>query len=121
MPHRQRYRTKQAYLFPRIVQRKQGDEPAFRWLVGSLESGIEPQDSELILSGSEEKSYYLEREQFRMDKEGVIWRVSSSDPDRPLIPRSLRQEVMSPIHDIPSSGHRGVQRTQAKAREMFYC
>lgn len=57
---------------------------------------------------------------FRMDKEGVIWIVSFPDPDRVLVPRSLRQEVMSTIHDIPSSGHQGVQRTKAKAREMFY-
>lgn len=54
-----------------------------------------------------------------MDKEGVIWKVSSPDPDKFLVLSSLRQEVMSTIHDIPSSGHQGVQRTKAKAREMF--
>lgn len=102
------------------IARKQRDEPAFRWLVGFLESVIVPQDIELILSGPEEKCYYLERGHFRMDKEGVIWRVSSPDHDRLLVPSSLRQEVVSTIHDIPSSGHQGVQRTKAKAREMFY-
>lgn len=89
------------------LARKQRDKPAFRWLVEILESGTMPQDSKLILSGPEEKCYYLERGQFRMDKEGVIWRVSSPDPDRLLVPStsSLSQEVMSTIHDITSSGY----------------
>lgn len=36
---------------PEELASKQRDEPAFRWLVGFLESGSVPQDSELILSG----------------------------------------------------------------------
>lgn len=58
--------------------------------------------------------------EFSMNKEDVIWRVGSPDSDRLLVPSSLRQVVMSTIHDIHSSGHQEVQRTRAKAREMFY-
>lgn len=36
-----------------------------------------PLDTELIMSGPEEKCYYVERWQFKMDKEGVNWKVSS--------------------------------------------
>lgn len=101
------------------LARKQRDEPAFRWLVRFLKAGMMPQNNEFILSGPE-KCYYLERGQLRMHKEGVIWRLSSPDPDRLLIPSSVWQEVMSTVHDIPCSGHQGVQHTKANAREMFY-
>lgn len=52
-----------------------------------------PQDSELIVSGKEEKCNYLQLGQFRMHKEGVILRVCSLDPNRLLVPSSFRQEV----------------------------
>lgn len=70
---------------PKELARKQRHESAFCWLVGSLQSGIVPQDSELILSRPEKKCYFLERGQIKMNKEGVILRVSSPDPDRLLV------------------------------------
>lgn len=101
LTYRQRYKGISLSSYsPEEIARKQIDEPALRWLVGSLESGIVPQNSKLILSGPVTLLTLI--------------------GDRLLVPSTLRQEVMSTIHDIPSSGHQGVQRTKAKAREMFY-
>ena len=33
---------------------------------------------------------------------------------------NLREEVLALVHDIPSSGHLGVQRTKLRATENFY-
>lgn len=94
---------------PEEIAKKQRDGPAFPWLFGFLDSGILSQESELILSGPNKKCYSLEREQFRMDKEGAIWKVYFPDLDKLLVPSSLRTEVISTVHDIPSSGHQGIQ------------
>ena len=58
--------------------------------------------------GPEAKCYFLERGQFKIDDKGVIWRAGSSESDRLLVPGNLREEILTLVHDIPSSGHQGV-------------
>lgn len=59
----QRFEDEDLIMHPREeLAKRQRDEPAFRWLVDFLKLGIAHQDSELILSGPEEKCFYLERE-----------------------------------------------------------
>ena len=84
------------------------------------DSGDTPSECELILTGPEAKCYFLERGQFKIDDKGVIWRAGSSESDRLLVPGNLREEVLALVHDIPSSGHQGVQRTKLRAKENFY-
>ena len=70
----------------------------------------------------EVKCYHLERDCFRLDDLGVIWRQTgdSEDAERFLIPRTLRDEVMRLCHDVPSVGHQGVTRSKKRLRQNFY-
>lgn len=105
---------------PEELAAKQHADPAFRFLMDFLKSRLTPRENELVLSGPEEKCYYLESSQFKLDDKGVIWKVNAPDPDRLLVPRSLRNEVLSLLHNIPSLGHQRVQRTKGRARDNFY-
>ena len=72
---------------------------------------------DFFLCNAEVKFYHLERDFFRLDDSGVIWRQirDPGDSERFLVPRTLRDEVMRLCHDIPSAGHQGVTRS----KELF--
>lgn len=87
-----------------------------------LASGVTPSEGELFGCNPEVKCYYLERDCFRLDDSGIIWRQTDNSKvqDRLLVPRELRGEVMRLCHDIPSSGHQGVTRSMERLRQTFY-
>lgn len=75
-----------------------------------------------MISSPEEKCYVLERYCFPLDETGVIWRVPE-DLDmslRLLVPGGLMSEVMHLCHDIPSSGHQGIQRTKERLKQQLH-
>jgi hypothetical protein len=37
-----------------------------------------------------------------------------------IVPRELREEVLSLCHDVPASGHQRISRTKARLRERFF-
>lgn len=88
--------------------RLQSTDNVLTFLRAYLESGVLPSKSELMTSSPEEKCYVLERDCFMLNDRGVIWRNPAEDKD--ALPKALREEVMYLCHDIPSSGHQGIQR-----------
>lgn len=75
---------------------------------------------DIIPPAPEEKGNNLERGQFRMDKDGVIRKIRSAFSDRVLVPSSLRQEVISAVHNISSYGQQSVQRTKENAENFSF-
>lgn len=57
-----------------------------------------------------------------LDDKEVIWWKPSEEKDalRLLVPKALREEVMYLCHDIPSSGHQGIQRSKERQKPNFY-
>ena len=84
--------------------------------------GTIPEESALMLASSEAKCYMLERHRFRIDDDGVVWRLpdEKGDPDRLLVPDTLRDDVMHMCHDVPSAGHQGIQRSKQRLKTYFY-
>ena len=81
----------------------------------------EANKGDLFLASPEAKCYYNERAMFELDDDGVIWRKPDTrhDPLRLLVPSTERAEIIRLCHDIPSSGHQGVQRTRERLRNNF--
>ena len=72
-----------------------------------LVSEAVPSAEELFGCNPAVKCYPLERDCFRLDDSGVIWRQTGDpgDSERVLTPRTLQDEVMRLCHDVPSAGH----------------
>ena len=87
-----------------------------------LVSGAVPSAEELFGCNPEVKCYHLERDCFRLDHSGVIWRqiADPGDSECVLVPNTLRNEVMSLCHDVPSAGHQGVARSKERLLQNFY-
>ena len=104
------------------MAKQQQSDHALTHLRNYLESGDFPAEHDLMIASPEEKCYVLERDCFVMDSKGVIWRKAEldGDPLRLLIPHSKREEILYLCHDIPSSGHQGIQRSKEKLKLSFY-
>ncbi|XP_046548023.1 uncharacterized protein LOC124257985 [Haliotis rubra] len=90
-----------------------------RWVDG----GEVPSDSELYLSSLAAKSYWVDRELFERNEEGVLVRKgipAVNDTEKLLIPRTLQRMVLYQMHDIPSSGHLGVTKTKERIKERYH-
>jgi hypothetical protein len=89
----------------------QGKDTNIAFLREYLLHKTEANEGDLFLASSEAKCYFNERAMFVLDDDGVIWRKPNArhDPLRLLVPSTERAEIIRLCHDIPSSGHQGVQ------------
>lgn len=64
-----------------------------------------------MISSQEAKCYIQERDCFCLDETELLWRRAdeSAEAKQLLILHNLRSEVMHLCHEIPSSGHQGIQ------------
>ena len=86
-----------------------------------LVSEAVPSAEELYRCNPEVKCYHLERDFFRLDDLGVIWRQTGDpgDSEPVLVPRTLRDEVMRLCHDVSSTGHQGATGSKERLRQNF--
>jgi hypothetical protein len=57
---------------------------------------------------------------FFIDKSGLLRNLDKhSSKPRLVIPRDLTEEIMSLCHDIPSSGHQGINRTMKRIKDKY--
>lgn len=70
----------------------QSADKVLTFLHAYLESGVLPNESELMTSSPEEKCYFC----FMLDDRGVVWYKSAEDKDalQLLVPKTMREEVM---------------------------
>lgn len=75
---------------------------------------FEAQDSNLALRWTDRGYYMTQGVLYRCDPEGEI--------EEPLLvlPEIWREEVMKQLHDAPTAGHLGVERTLRKLMERYY-
>lgn len=55
--------------------------------------------------------------------EGVLFRIDpDGDSEEPqlVVPRTMREDLMKELHDAPTAGHLGVERTLKKMKERYY-
>ncbi|XP_033759516.1 uncharacterized protein K02A2.6-like [Pecten maximus] len=110
-----------AYSAPDIKasQEKDPDLVALRdW----LENGHELSENDIFLSDRAVKYYWINRERYYLDADGVLMRKSVDPGGDPIliVPLDQRKEVISLCHDIPASGHQGIKRTEERVRRNHY-
>ena len=87
-----------------------------------LNKGTLPSENELFLSSPAAKSYWLNRQLFTIDGSGLLWKKKKDDSGKLLlvIPEPLKQDILSLCHDIPASGHQGIDRTMSRVKDKYY-
>ena len=83
-----------------------------------------PMWTEVAREGLDAKSYWAQWDRMVL-KNGVLYRQWETEAgDRVklqlVLPRSYREEVLTQLHNSPTSGHVGIKKTIATVKERFY-
>ena len=84
----------------------------------------QPALQEMQSTSKATKSLWAQWNRLQLEN-GVLYRRWETEDGRGarlqlVLPRSLVQEVLSALHDAPSAGHLGVNKTLERVRERFY-
>ena len=86
-----------------------------------LETHVQPSEATIFLSGPGAKSYWINRDTFVLEKNGLINYISPKDSKkRLLVPRTFVKELLALCHDLPASGHQGILRTKLRISEKYH-
>lgn len=106
---------------PEQLEQEQEQDPDFKFLLDWLKHGEEPKEGLLFLSSQNAKFYWVNRGDFVLGPQGVLYREKDGDlPRRLVVPLSHRGEILRLFHDIPAAGHQGILRTNEKKRENYF-
>ena len=102
----------------RDLQRR---DPALADIIEYLEFEELPNESKAA------KQLLYTIEQYYLDPEGILCHIwvpggkrSSTPKSQLVVPASLRHEILVNVHDLPTGGHLGVNKTYAKLRERYF-
>ena len=80
-----------------------------------------PSNDELYKASPAAKNYFINKELFTMNGEGMLIKKGEVESDnRMVVPKELRDNINEMCHDIPSSAHQGVERTTARVKQRYY-
>ena len=96
----------------------QAKDPFLSYLKQYLVDQSEPNEGVIMLWGERQKAMWIARDNFCL-KDGIIYKKSSPN-DRIVVPVSLQQNIISLNHDLPLTGHAGIDRTLAKIKGKYY-
>ncbi|KAK3105395.1 hypothetical protein FSP39_024200 [Pinctada imbricata] len=104
------------------VKDLQGKDKDLLSIIQWLTSQQAPSESDLFLNSPASKHYWMNRELFFLCDEGVLWKTEADNNASKLlvVPGSMRKEILSMTHDLPSSGHQGQERTFHRCKSRFY-
>ena len=85
-----------------------------------LRSGDSLNESELFKSSKAQKYYWINKEQFVLKGDVLYKMVHDTDNTLLLVPSTLRDDILRLSHDIPSSGHQGVDRTDSRVKAKYF-
>ena len=107
---------------PTELREAQKADPCLRTLHRWKAKG-KPDRQSMSLEGAELKKYWLCWPQV-MDKQDVLYyRWEEADGQcglKLLVPMQLREALLRHVHDIPTGGHPGVERTLARLKQKYY-
>jgi hypothetical protein len=85
-----------------------------------LQIKVEPKDKILFFASPAAKKYVINKEQFFLDENGILWNRSQNSTIRLVVPKKYKQEVMRLNHDLILTGHQGIGRTRARIKSEYY-
>ena len=91
----------------------------FELVLPWLENGTIPDEGSVFISSPGAKYYWIHKEELKLNK-GILWRKKPENNMVMVIPRTLRETLVKGYHDLPSSGHQGVDRTKLKIQQKYF-
>ena len=108
-----------AYSWNEIGKQQQTDID-FKFVISWLQNQEYPSECDLSLSSPAAKNYWINRELYELDDNGVLWRKPTDQGKATLmVPKSMRNEVLALCHDVPAAGHQGYDRTLARLQQRY--
>ena len=100
------------------IKQFQSQDPQTRFVRGWLLDKLEPSKAELMLAGQPEKFFWLNRNLFYINN-GLLYK-RGEDRDFLIVPPQLKEEIMKLCHNLPSSGHQGIDRTKKRILTTYF-
>lgn len=100
------------------IKSAQRNDTALQIIIKWLEYQDKP-DNELFLMSKAAKAYWINKELFILDQDGLLWKQDEGTKVL-VLPSTMIAEVMNLCHDVPSTGHQGVSSTLSRVKERFY-
>lgn len=99
---------------------EQQKDPDLQLILYWLEHKTEPPEADMFIAGPAAKKYLVNKEQFHLDNQHVLWNLSKSGDQRLVVPKPFVSEVTQLNHNLPITGHQGIDRTRERIRKKFY-
>ena len=103
---------------PDEVATLQKEDPNIGFLHKWLTTGESPSKEFLKLSSPEIKNYWVNRDMCTTKNDILYWRAQHND--LLLVPEKLKETVIGLCHDLPSSGHQGVEGTKKRIKQKYH-
>ena len=108
---------------PQDLRKEQERDPDLKVLIEWLNTGKSPSEADMLLCSPAAKNYWINKDMFGKDNNGIVVKtlfIDKSPIKVWIVPKTLRKEVMKCYHDLPSSGHQGVDRTLGRLKTQCY-
>ena len=107
-----------------IRKEQRADEGVAKMVMWKEKSTTRPTWTEVAREGPDAKSYWAQWDRMVL-KDGVLyrqWETEAGDSVslQLVLPQSYREEVLTQLHNSPTSGHLGIKKTIARVKERFY-
>lgn len=93
------------------MSKGQASDPKLMAVVHWLRHQESPTQAQLSLFDPISKRYWINRERFVLDDDGILWIKNKKEEHRLVVPDAIQLPILELHHDIPSSGHQGSERT----------
>lgn len=99
---------------------EQEKDPDLELILFYLKNKEEPPEHEVFIASPAAKKYLVNKEQFFLKDNLVLCNRAKNDLVRLVVPKTLVAEILTLNHDIPVTGHQGIDRTTARVKKNFY-
>ena len=103
------------------LKEAQINDPNIQKLIAFLTSGQEPEQKDLSICSPEVKYFFLNRSHLVLQDDLLYYQWTDNLCKKLLfiVPKSLREEVMTLNHDLPLTGHMGIDKTIQRIKKSF--
>ena len=85
-----------------------------------METTDTPNEADFFITSPAGKYYWLSKEEFK-NIGSLLYHQRPDGSEKDLVmPQGLKKTALKLNHDLPSSGHQGVDRTKARIKEKFF-
>ena len=96
----------------------QQKDPELKFLYEWLTTSANPKNEELKLSSKPTKFYWINRQMCTLKGGVVYWK--GQQQDFVIVPEGLKDTILHLCHDLPSSGHQGIEGTKNRVKQRYF-